>query len=76
MEQQIDKLVAAIRITLLRPVPPDPVLAAFMAATGIDGRGLARPQIATLVAWSTDPTLTEVERTHAAAQLLGLGLGA
>lgn len=74
MEQQIDKLVTAIRVTLARPGSLDPVLAATMAASGIDGSSLARPQIAALAALSTDPTLTEGERNYAAAQLVALGL--
>jgi hypothetical protein len=78
MEREIDKLVAAIRATLARPAPLDPAMAmaVVMAASGIDGPGLARPQIATLAAWSTDPTLTEGERNYAAAQLAALDLAA
>lgn len=76
MERQIDKLVASIRATLARPALLDPAMAAVMAASGIDGPGLARPQIATLAAWSTDPTLTEGERNYAAAQLAALDLAA
>jgi hypothetical protein len=69
MERQIDTVVASIRVTLARPVHPNSVLAAIMAASGIDGPGLARQQIASLVAWSNDPTLSEVERAYAMAQL-------
>jgi hypothetical protein len=76
MERQIDTLAAAIRTTLARPVPANKALAAIMTAAGIDGPGLARPQIATLAAWSTDPRFTEAEQAHATAQLAALGLGA
>lgn len=76
MERQIDKLVAAIWATLARPAPLDPAMAVVMAASGIDGPGLALPQIAALAAWSTDPTLTEGERNYAAAQLAALNLAA
>lgn len=74
MDQQIDKLVAAIRATRARPAPLDHVLATVMVASGIDGSSLARPQIAALAALSTDPTLTEGERNYAAAQMAALGL--
>lgn len=76
MERQIDKLVASIRATLARPAPLDPAMAVVMASSGIDGQGLARPQIAKLAAWSTDPTLTEGERNYATAQLAALDLTA
>ena len=76
MERQIDKLVAAIWATLTRPAPLDAAMAVVMAASGIDGPGLAQPQIAALAAWSTDPTLTEGERNYAAAQLAALNLAA
>ncbi|WP_150127673.1 hypothetical protein [Janthinobacterium psychrotolerans] len=74
IEQQIDKLVAAIRAALARSAPLDPVVATVMVADGIDGSSLARPQIAALAALSTEPTLTEGERNHAAAQLAALGM--
>jgi len=74
MKQQIDKLMASIRSTRARPAPADPAMAIVMAASGIDGPGLAQQQIAALVRWSTDPTLTEDDRSYAATQLVALEL--